>query len=294
MLPHDYHNGICKGCESKAFGYGKWQSFRVEGNLLYIVTLHGNDEGALTGISNSHYQKIDTVDATKKDEYLQAGAQPITYEGESYLPIGGLGDPSFFQADGEVITVHLGEQGVSMGEYFVLQRKAKNQFAVTQIVGCTAYGLTEGAAFKPQQDNGSKTSWDGNTWYAAVVSQNGEFAMEYKLDTTKKDGNGYPMEYRGGPRYDTIKEAYRTEYPVTFEINGIRYGDNGDYIGVEFVTYQEEGNIVILSGQDNVPSVVLSWIDDNRYKVITHLNASQNTYLHKNLPVGTVFTLVEK
>ena len=147
VLPHDYQNGVCGNCESWQFGYGKWQFFRVEGDTLYIVTLHGNDKGALTGISNSHYQDVDTMEATKKDEYLQAGAQLVTYAGKSYLPMGGLGDPCFFEMDGEMITVHLGEQGASMGEYIILQRTAKDQFAVKQVVGCTAYGIIEGAAF---------------------------------------------------------------------------------------------------------------------------------------------------
>ena len=147
LLPHDYQNGVCGTCESREFGYGKWQSFRVEGDTLYIVTLNGSDDGALTGISLSHYQDVTTMDAAKVGEYLQAGAQLVTYEGKSYFPNGGLGDPCFFEENGEVITVHLGEQGVSWGQYIILQRTAKDQFAVTQVVGCTSYGITEGVAF---------------------------------------------------------------------------------------------------------------------------------------------------
>ena len=147
VLPHDYQNGVCGTCESREFGYGKWQSFRVDGDTLYIVTLHGSDNGALTGISLSHYQDVATMDAAKVEEWVQAGAQLVTYEGKSYFPNGGLGDPCFFEMDGEMVTVHLGEQGASMGEYIILQRTAKDQFAVTQVVGCTAYGITAGATF---------------------------------------------------------------------------------------------------------------------------------------------------
>ena len=139
-----------------------------------------------------------------------------------------------------------------------------------------------------------KLNWEGKTWCAAVVSQNGDFAMEYRVDTTAKEADGYPLTYRGGPRYDTIKGEYLKEYPIVFNVNGVQYGDNGDYIGVELISYLVSENTVVLMDGNDTASVVLLCLGENQYKVVCHINENQNTYLHKNLPVGTIFTLVKE
>ena len=125
------------------------------------------------------------------------------------------------------------------------------------------------------------------------MTQNGDFAMEYRLDTTKQEAIGYPMTSRGGPRYDTLGSDVQGEYPLSFEVDGVKYGDAGDYIGVAFVNFLVEGDMVTLSDEDGTPCVVLYWEKGNRYKVVGHMNEDKNTFLHRSLPVGTVFVLAQ-
>jgi hypothetical protein len=140
-------------------------------------------------------------------------------------------------------------------------------------------------------------TWASGTWTANVYTNNKEYVRVYTIDASaRKDysnfglGSGYDLVQLEGKRYDTLTEEEKKEY-IPIYVEGVLYGnDNG---GVDFIDYIVDGDTVTFTDLDHNPLVVLARVSGNQYQVTAYRNQDQNHYLHRSLPIGTVFTFVE-
>ena len=153
----------------------------------------------------------------------------------------------------------------------------------------------------------SVTAFENETWYTETVSADGSTAMRYWLNTAEKDSFGsetvgYPLNQRGGRRFDLLSEeekAFAEEYSLIFDLNGVRYAYGDENDGMELIDFYVEGNKIVLSawlwGEDAspvlIPRLVLEKTEADSFTVTEILNSDKSTYLHKSFAVGTTFVL---
>ena len=130
--------------DQQSLGYGNWSVYDPAGDNLKETRISFGSNTGSGGVSVVEYAPVASLDPAYVEEAIHYGAKILTWEGVDYLQWGAYGDPCYYEIDGDIVTVHLGEPGDDWGENVVLKRIGPDQLEVVSVTGFAGYYLTVG------------------------------------------------------------------------------------------------------------------------------------------------------